>query len=77
MASEKFVEKLKTILDLGPEIDFNLKTSFSDLPVWDSLALMSLITFLDEEYSISLTASEARGLRTVSDVYRLVEPKHE
>lgn len=76
MAAEKFLEKLKVTLDLDPKMDFGLETSFADLPFWDSLALMSVIAFLDSDYAISLTAAEARSLKKVSDVYRLVDPKY-
>lgn len=71
---EKFIEEIKDILEIeGREISMNDK--FREYEEWDSLAYLSLIGMLDEEYEISLEDKDFKKLETLQDVLNIVRTK--
>lgn len=76
MSAEKFLIKLKEALDLDPKVELTLQTEMSAIPFWDSLALVSVIAFLDTEYSVSLTVRDVAGMRTIADLYKVIPQGH-
>jgi acyl carrier protein len=43
----------------------------SDLPNWDSLAILMTISMLDIEYRVTVSGTELQACSTVEDVYQL------
>lgn len=44
------------------------ETLLSDVDEWDSIAALSLIVMLDEEFEKTITGAEIRALVTVNDI---------
>ena len=44
------------------------ETRLSDVDEWDSIAALSLIVMLDEEFEKSISGEEIKALVTVSDI---------
>lgn len=42
---------------------------FRDFPEWDSLAFLSLISMIDEEYEIVIDGKSFKRLETLADVF--------
>lgn len=64
---EKFTEQLKEILEMeGQEI--NLTDNFRDYDNWDSLANLSVIAMLDDEFGVYIETNDFRKLITVGDL---------
>ena len=61
-------EALNWIADLFEESIENIKpgTTREDIPGWDSLGVLSLMSALDEEFDIILTEEELQELRVGS-----------
>ncbi len=69
---EKFTEQLKEILEMeGQEI--NLTDNFRDYDNWDSLANLSVIAMLDDEFGVYIETNDFRKLITVGDLLNEVK----
>lgn len=74
MDTQAFIEQMKDILDiedreLSPEDEFR---SFEE---WDSLAYLSTVAMIDDEYGIVFSAEEFRAFKTLGDIARAIEAK--
>jgi acyl carrier protein len=49
------------------------ESSLEDLEEWDSMAALSFIVLLDEEFNKKITAKEIRALETVGDLLNVME----
>ena len=64
---EKFKQLLAEALEREGEID--MKDEFSTYEEWNSIAYLSIIAFMDEEYDTQLEEAEFKKLKTVQDMY--------
>ncbi|MGY6522258.1 MAG: acyl carrier protein [Mongoliitalea sp.] len=72
----KFLNELKEILEVEDR-DLSLSDQFREYPEWDSLANLSVIAMIDEEYGVVIENSEFRKIQTlgqlVEEIKRRVE----
>jgi acyl carrier protein len=69
---EKFLEKLSDIL----EVDLLLPTQdMKQLDLWDSLTVLSILAYIDEEFGVSVEAPELADIRTPTELFSLVQSK--
>ena len=64
---EKFKKLLAEALERENEID--MKDEFRNYDEWNSIAYLSIIAFMDEEYDTQLEEAEFKQLKTVQDMY--------
>ena len=64
---EKFLLKLKETIETDVVID--METEFRNLDEWDSLALLSLIAFLDEDYGLIIEGDDFDSLQTIGEIW--------
>lgn len=64
----EFIAKLKEVLEIENR-DINSTDIFRDYDEWNSLAYLSLIAFLDEEFEIQIEESEFKKL--ICEISRL------
>lgn len=64
---EKFKKLLAEALEREDEID--MKDEFRNYDEWNSIAYLSIIAFMDEEYDTQLEEAEFKQLKTVQDLY--------
>ncbi|PAF47057.1 hypothetical protein BKH46_04875 [Helicobacter sp. 12S02634-8] len=69
---EKFYAKLQDILEVETLSDSDI---LEDFPDWDSLSIITLITFLDKEYQVNLYTNEIKAAKTIKDLCCLIESK--
>lgn len=74
MDTQVFLEQMKDILDIENG-ELSLDDEFKSLDEWSSLAALSLIAMIDEEYEVTLTGNDIRGATTVEDLFNLVAGK--
>jgi acyl carrier protein len=70
-----FLQKISEILDETDPSLINHNTIFRDLEEWNSLAALSLIAMVDEEYSIKLTGENIRASQTIQDLFDKISAK--
>ena len=71
-------EKIKHIFEKTFELnDFKLSldSQFEEVPGWDSLGHMQLISVLEDEFDIELGIEEIIGVDTVEKIQNLVNSK--
>lgn len=72
MMVSDFISKFSEALDIEA-LTINESTEFRNLDEWDSLAYLSIIAMLDEEYGIQIENVEFKKLRTISDIIAYIE----
>ena len=72
MEQKEKMEKLEEMMDLE-EGTLNSEMSLSDLEEWDSIAHLSLIILLDDDYGKKISGNEIRALKTVQDILTLMQ----
>ena len=64
---EKFIELFSEALEREDEI--KMQDEFREYPEWSSIAYLSVIAMMDEEYGVQIEEAEFKKLRTVQALY--------
>lgn len=64
---EKFLELFADALEREDEI--KMEDEFRDYDEWSSIAYLSVIAMMDEEYDVQMEESDFKKLRTVQAVF--------
>ena len=73
---EKFIENFAEIFDDIDPATISGETIFRNLDDWDSIAGLSVIGMIDEEYGITFNAEDMKACETVGDLYnRMISKK--
>lgn len=64
---EKFIEKFAEAIEREDEI--KMEDNFRDYDEWSSIAYLSVIAMMDEEYDTQIEQADFKKLRTVRDLY--------
>ena len=75
MNQNEFIIHFKEALELEGGIEVRFSDTFKELEEWDSLARLSLIAMLDEEYEVELESEDFDKLNTVQDLFLYVKSK--
>lgn len=78
MSNEEIYEKLEEIFqDVFDDEDIKLEptTSAADIEDWDSLAQISIIVAVQDEFGVSLNVNEATSLHNVGEMVDLINAK--
>lgn len=68
---QQFINAFKEALEIEGEVA--LTDAFRDYDEWDSLARLSLIAMLDDEFDVQIEDSEFEKLETVGDLIKAVQ----
>lgn len=69
---QKFIDLFKETLEIeGRTVDLN--DEFKSFEEWDSLALLSLIAMIDEEYNLIIDSNQFQELNTIGDVFNYIK----
>jgi acyl carrier protein len=66
-----FFTDLRECMEMD-KVELTEDTVFADLPDYDSLAAMSIISFVDERFGETITGEELRDMKTVRDLMVLI-----
>lgn len=75
MNTEKFLAEFKGALEMEENAELTMQDSFKEIDEWDSLARLSLIALLDDEYEVEMESRDLEGLVTIQDLYNWVSAK--
>lgn len=67
MELEKKMELVADMLELEVE-DFTPETDLDELEEWDSLAAISYVVMMDEEFDVAADPNDIREFKTVQDI---------
>ncbi len=72
MDKQKFIENFKDALEIeGRELA--LTDKFRDYPEWSSLAFLSVIAMIDDEYDVVIEGKDFKTLNTLQDIADAIE----
>lgn len=72
---KEFIEKFAEIFDDMDPASLSKETKFRELEDWDSIAGLSVIGMIDEEYGVTFNADDMKGCQTIADLYNRVQSK--
>lgn len=64
---QKFIEQLKDILEIEDR-DLNLTDEFREFEEWDSLASLSVVAMIDEEYDVVIPTADFNNIKTIGEL---------
>ncbi|MBQ7023321.1 MAG: acyl carrier protein [Akkermansia sp.] len=73
MDTTQFLELMQETLDIETELTLDMK--FRELDEWDSLAYLSTIAMIDDEYDVVINANEFKTLETLGDIAKAIEAR--
>lgn len=65
--SKLFLVQFKEVLEIE-ESDLQLDAEFRALEEWDSLALLSIIAMIDDEYDVIIKGNQFKELKTLNEL---------
>lgn len=69
MEIKEFIEKFAEAIELEDASVLSANTEFRELDEWGSLAYLSVIALLDEEFDVQIEMADFKKLITVQDVF--------
>lgn len=72
--NQAFLEKVKEVLEVEDR-DLALADEFKTYEEWDSLAYLSVVGMIAEEYGVVVSAAEVQTLNTLGDLVTLIVSK--
>ena len=75
MEIKEFIEKFAEQFDDTSIEELNPNVKFKELEEWSSLIALSVIAMADEEYNVTLVATDIRGSETIQDLFNVVQSK--
>ena len=76
MKKNIFLEKLYNELEIESVDQLTLNTILIDLAEWDSLSVLILISFVENEFGLNLNSEEIESLITVKDLANKLQLKY-
>ena len=70
---EKFIDLFAETVELESSAGLTTETIFRDLEEWDSLAFLSVIAMIDEEYDVVIEGNDFQKLITIGDVVNKIK----
>ena len=72
MTTQEKMEHLCDIMDLEIE-ELNEDMILEDIEEWDSVAVLSFIALMDEEFGKAIKGADIRSLKSVKDLLNVME----
>ena len=69
-----FIKKFKEAVEVE-SVSLSVETKFRELEEWDSLAGLSVIAMIDEEYDVILEGNEFKSLETIGELISAIQAK--
>ena len=75
MEIKEFLKNFAAQFDDTDASVINPETKFRELDEWSSILALGIIAMVDEEYEVTLKASDMQQAITVGDLFELVKSK--
>ena len=72
MDIQTFIEKFAEAVDVDASV-LTAETEFRNLDEWDSVAYISVIAMMDEEYDIQIEMPQFKQLKTLGAIAEYIE----
>lgn len=75
MEIKEFIANFAEQFDDTDASVFTPETKFRELEEWSSLIALSVMSMIDDEYDVQLTANEMRNAQTIQDLFNIVSSR--
>ena len=75
MTLDEFVKVVASQFEDTPAEEITAQTRFRELDEWSSLASLSIISAIDDEFDILLTGADIRKCSTLEELFNLAVAK--
>lgn len=75
MISEELKKIIKSELQLNDSINLNDSTTANDVPGWDSLKHINIITSVENNFNIKFKGLEILRIKNLGDLQQLIDKK--
>jgi len=72
MEQQIFIEKFIEAIEIEDASAVTGTTCFRNIEEWDSLAALSTISMIDDEFGVTINNKDLRSVETLDELYRLV-----
>jgi acyl carrier protein len=69
---ENFITNFVSIFDEIPKAKILESTKFKEIPDWDSVAALSFIVMVSNEYKKSIDGDMIRSAETIADLFEII-----
>jgi acyl carrier protein len=69
---ENFIPGIAELLEVD---NVEMNDEFTSFECWDSMTILSIIAFVDENYSVALSAADINKSKTVGGLIELIEDR--
>lgn len=74
MNQSRFLAQMQEVLEIEDRT-LSPDEEFRELPEWSSLAYLSTIAMIDDEYDVIISAADFRKLQTFADIARAINER--
>lgn len=75
MELQDFIQNFADQFDDVNVGELTVDTEFKSLDEWTSLAALSIIAMIDDEYEVSVNGNDIRNSETIGDLFELVKSR--
>lgn len=75
MVAKEFIDEFADALEMEDVETLSTETVFRELEEWSSLAYLSIIAMIDEDYDTQIENAEFKQLKTIGDIINYIENK--
>jgi len=75
MDTTDFIKNFASQFDETEVSEFTLETRFRELDEWSSLNALAILNMIGKKYSVFLKPDEMKPVKTVQELYDLVQSK--
>ena len=69
MTINEFIEKFAEAVEIEDASTLSTNTEFRTLSEWSSLAYLSVIALLDEEFDVQIEMADFKKLNTIQEIF--------
>lgn len=69
---EEFINNLQDVFE-KPSGSIKQNDNFREYQEWDSLALLSLMAMLDDEYNVTIPRDDFQKINTIEEMYNYIK----
>lgn len=74
MDTQTFLKQMKEVLE-AEDREISMEDEFKSFDEWDSLAFLTAIAMIDEEYGVTLKGDDLRNAVTIGDLFNTVKSR--
>lgn len=75
MNLDDFIKAFADEIEDVQQDKINANTIYKNIDSWDSLAVLSIISLIDDKFEVILTGADLRSCETIENLYNLILSK--